>query len=253
MFMQITLALTGLFAGVAHAEEDLTFELEGYYRTRGYVFGDLYGGQREAGRYMMQRLRLQPIVKFEDRAKVVMMVDALDDVIGGIPSTPNPGPTPSPSPTPTVPIDQGDCPAGALWLDQPIPGNENGAFGLSSVIFGPNETKYFCSRLPAQAGNAKRFKLGASGLDNDHTCESMRLEVVSIPQESTADLSNLVSGTRGSRNPYVNVAFYFRDADVGMDAPPGLYILKATEMYGDRDPGQQVCRNFQIYKLITYP
>jgi len=177
--------------------------------------------------------------------------DALDDLIDGVPTTPNPDPTPTP--TPTVPIDQGNCPPGALWLDQPIPGNENAAEGLAAVTFGPNETKYFCSRLAPEEGNAKRFQLGASGRDNDHTCESMRLEIVSIPEQSTADLSGLVSGSRGSRNPYVNVAFYIRDADVGMDAPPGLYIMKATEMFGEREPGQQVCRTFQMYKLLKYP
>lgn len=179
--------------------------------------------------------------------------DALDDLIGGVPPTPNPEPTPTPAPTPTVLADQGNCPLGAQWLDQPIVGNENGAFGLSAVQFGPNESKYFCSRLPSDLGNAKKLKYGFSGRDNDHTCESMMIEVVSVPAESTTDRSRLATNENGYRSASVDVAFYPRDADVAMDAPPGLYIIKATELFGDRAPGQQVCRTFQIYKMIVYP
>ena len=83
MFHTALLALTGLMVGTAHADDDLEFDLEGYYRTRGHVFWNLYDGQEEAGRYMQQRLRLQPVVKYKDLAKVVMMADALDDVIWG--------------------------------------------------------------------------------------------------------------------------------------------------------------------------
>jgi hypothetical protein len=71
----------------------LEFDLEGYYRTRGYVFQDLFSspvdGPGEVGRpggassYMQQRLRLQPVVSFEKRAKFTMMVDVLDDVVWG--------------------------------------------------------------------------------------------------------------------------------------------------------------------------
>jgi hypothetical protein len=175
--------------------------------------------------------------------------DALDSLMGGTPPTPTPGPTP----TPTVPIDQGECPLGAQSLDQPIPGNENGAFGLSAVTFGPNESKYFCSRLPTELGNAKKLLYGFSGRDNDHTCESMMVEVVSVPAESTADRSRLATNENGYRSASVDVAFYRTDADVAMDAPPGWYVIKATELFGERAPGQQVCRTFQVYKMITYP
>lgn len=174
--------------------------------------------------------------------------DALDSLMGGTPSTPTPGPTP----TPTVPVDQGECPPGAQWLDQLIPGNENATEGFYAVTFQANETKYFCSRLAPELGNAKRYYFQASGRDNDHLCESLLLEVVSVPDESTTDRSKLVSGSRGSRNPGVDVAFYFRDADIGMNAPPGLYVLKATEMFGERDPGQQACRTFGIFKFLVY-
>jgi hypothetical protein len=150
-----------------------------------------------------------------------------------------------------MPIDQGDCPPGAQWLDQPIPGNENGAFGLSAVLFGPNESKYFCSRLPTELGNAKKLEYGFSGRDNDHTCESMILEVVSVPPESTADLTRLVSGEMGKRSATVSVAAYLR-GQVAMNAPPGLYIIKATEVKGERAPGQQVCRTFMMGKIIHY-
>lgn len=178
--------------------------------------------------------------------------NALDGLLSGNPPTPTPTPTPDPDP-PTPPNDQGDCPAGAQWLDYPIPGNENGVAGLSAVVFGPNESKYFCSRLPSELGNAKKLKYGFSGRDNDHTCESMMIEVVSVPAESTTDRSRLATNEDGYRSAGVDVAFYVRDADVAMDAPPGLYVIKATELFGERDPGQQVCRTFQIYKDITYP
>jgi len=156
------------------------------------------------------------------------------------------GSAPDPNP-------EGQCPEGALWLDQLIPGNENAAEGLEYVTFQPNESKYFCSRLPPERGNAKRLRYGFSGHGNDHTCESMMMEVVSVPPESTADRSRLATNELGYRSANVAVAFYLRDADVGMDAPPGLYVIKATELFGERDPGQRVCRRFQIFKLLIYP
>ncbi len=82
-FASLALAAS-LLAGPAHAaDDDLKFDLEGYYRTRGNAMWGLYNGQEEAGRYMQQRLRLQPVISFQDRAKVVLMADALDDVVWG--------------------------------------------------------------------------------------------------------------------------------------------------------------------------
>jgi hypothetical protein len=80
--------LAGLLAlaGLAHAEDKdtaLKFDLDGYYRTRGYVFRGFYPEQDGPGRMMVHRLRLQPSVNFQDRAKFFMMVDALDDVVWG--------------------------------------------------------------------------------------------------------------------------------------------------------------------------
>jgi hypothetical protein len=79
------LALVLAATGVAHADapDNWKFKLDGYYRTRGYVFGGLYDGQEKPGTYMQQRLRLQPELNFEDRAKFIMMVDGLDDVVWG--------------------------------------------------------------------------------------------------------------------------------------------------------------------------
>ena len=57
------------------------FELEGYYRTRGYVMGNLVEGQDEAGRFVMQRLRIEPRLNFQDRAKFFMQMDMLDDSV----------------------------------------------------------------------------------------------------------------------------------------------------------------------------
>ena len=81
--------------GTASASEDestLDFDMEGYYRTRGYVFKDLFaapmsgpgaGTPAQTGRYMTQRLRLQPSFSFEKRAKLTMMADVMDDVVWG--------------------------------------------------------------------------------------------------------------------------------------------------------------------------
>jgi hypothetical protein len=67
----------------ADAPDNWKFSLDGYYRTRGYVFGDLYEGQAKPGTYMQQRLRLQPTLNFEDRAKLSLMIDGMDDVVWG--------------------------------------------------------------------------------------------------------------------------------------------------------------------------
>ena len=69
----------------AHADtpDNWKLSLDGYYRTRGYVFGGLYDGQAAPGNYLTSRLRLQPQLNFEDRAKFIMMVDALDGVVWG--------------------------------------------------------------------------------------------------------------------------------------------------------------------------
>lgn len=74
----------GLFSSAAYAVPDnFDFELEGYYRTRGYVMGNLVDGQDEAGRFVMQRLRIEPRLNFQDRAKFFMQMDMLDDSVWG--------------------------------------------------------------------------------------------------------------------------------------------------------------------------
>ncbi len=70
------------------AEKDLVFDLEGYYRTRAYVFNHLFQSQGEGddyrdARFMAHRLRLQPNVKYKDLAKFFMQIDAIDDVVWG--------------------------------------------------------------------------------------------------------------------------------------------------------------------------
>jgi hypothetical protein len=88
--------ICGLGVNTAWAEEeaksDLDFDMEGYFRTRGYAFKDLFasplsgpGAGRPGGTatYMQQRLRLQPTFSFEKRAKFTMMADVMDDVIWG--------------------------------------------------------------------------------------------------------------------------------------------------------------------------
>ncbi|MFN7142499.1 MAG: hypothetical protein ACK4YP_01885 [Myxococcota bacterium] len=81
----ITTLLLGLSTS-AHAQgapDNWKFSLDGYYRVRANVFGDLYQGQEKAGTYMLHRVRLQPELNFEDRAKFVVMADALDGVAWG--------------------------------------------------------------------------------------------------------------------------------------------------------------------------
>ena len=79
------LAGLALAAAPAHADtpDNWKFTLDGYYRVRGHAFWDLYEGQAAAGTYLTHRIRLQPQLNFEDRAKFFMQVDALDGVVWG--------------------------------------------------------------------------------------------------------------------------------------------------------------------------
>ena len=79
----ITLLTLGLLSTSQAAEDNWDFSLEGYYRFRGYSFHNLYNEQEEPGRYMTQRLRLQPQLNFENRAKFFMMADVIDDAVWG--------------------------------------------------------------------------------------------------------------------------------------------------------------------------
>ncbi len=81
--LSIGLAAALVCTDARAAEDDWEFELEGYYRTRGYTFRNLYPDQEEPARVMVQRLRLQPQLDFEGRAKFIMMADVLDNVAWG--------------------------------------------------------------------------------------------------------------------------------------------------------------------------
>ena len=65
--------MLGMFFGLlfrinAYAlEDDFTFDLEGYYRMRGYL-AQSYADQEEPGRFIAQRLRLQPQLNYQDMA-----------------------------------------------------------------------------------------------------------------------------------------------------------------------------------------
>ena len=52
----------GLLSGTARADapDNWKFSLDGYYRTRGYVFAGLYEGQTKPGTFLTHKLRLQP-------------------------------------------------------------------------------------------------------------------------------------------------------------------------------------------------
>lgn len=78
----ITLLALALSAR-ADAPDNYTLKLDGYYRMRGHAFGDLFEGQEQAASYMQHRVRLQPELDFEGRAKFILMADALDDVLMG--------------------------------------------------------------------------------------------------------------------------------------------------------------------------
>jgi len=79
MIALLALALPAL----ADAPDNYKLKLDGYYRMRGHTFGDLFEGQAAPGSYMQHRLRLQPELDFEGRAKLFVMADALDDVVMG--------------------------------------------------------------------------------------------------------------------------------------------------------------------------
>ncbi len=64
-------------------ETPLRFELEGYYRVRGYGFPDLFAEHDGWASTMQHRLRLHPVVSYEDDTKVQLEIDALDDVVWG--------------------------------------------------------------------------------------------------------------------------------------------------------------------------
>ncbi|MEC8379488.1 MAG: hypothetical protein VXZ96_04165 [Myxococcota bacterium] len=64
-------------------EDDFELSLEGYYRMRSYTFKDLYEDYPGKSSYLSQRLRIQPEINFQDRAKLMFMTDILDDVVWG--------------------------------------------------------------------------------------------------------------------------------------------------------------------------
>lgn len=80
----LSFGLLSSLGSTAYAlEDDFTFDLEGYYRMRGYSFSNLYADQEEPGRFIAQRLRLQPQLNYQDMAKFIMMADVIDDVVWG--------------------------------------------------------------------------------------------------------------------------------------------------------------------------
>ena len=86
MMLSMVAMLAGGLATSAHAaDDDWDFSLEGYYRVRGYRFNALEDPLKKdgAGSFMTHRLRIQPEINFEDRAKFFMMADLLDNVVWG--------------------------------------------------------------------------------------------------------------------------------------------------------------------------
>ena len=61
-------------------------EIEGYYRTRAYVFPNLFHEKTKESRdsrYLSQRLRFRPVFNYKDVAKLTFQVNALHDVVWG--------------------------------------------------------------------------------------------------------------------------------------------------------------------------
>lgn len=85
----LLLALGASLSQAATVEgENVTFNLDGYYRLRMYHFNGLYDpaawdNEPGTGRVTVQRIRLQPSVDFNGRASFHMMADAMDGVVLG--------------------------------------------------------------------------------------------------------------------------------------------------------------------------
>lgn len=68
--------------------KDLTTELEGHYRLRGYVFNHMFqdqvdGDEYTDARYMQHRLRIRPVIKYKELASFHFEADLIDDVVFG--------------------------------------------------------------------------------------------------------------------------------------------------------------------------
>ena len=77
----LLLAGLGVLAPV-HAD-DLEMDIEGYYRTRGYLYPNLFADQSAPGQFISHRLRVQPTFNYQDKAKFAFMADVIDDAVWG--------------------------------------------------------------------------------------------------------------------------------------------------------------------------
>lgn len=80
------IALLAALAAPAFAQgapDNWDFTLDGYFRTRGYIYSGFFPGQARPGTLMVSRARIQPGLNFEERAKFFMTVDAFDGVVWG--------------------------------------------------------------------------------------------------------------------------------------------------------------------------
>ncbi len=62
---------------------DLTFDLEGEYRSRGYLYPNLFDGQERDARYMDHWLRLRPIFRYKELASLHIEFRGLQNVLWG--------------------------------------------------------------------------------------------------------------------------------------------------------------------------
>ncbi|MBM76603.1 MAG: hypothetical protein CMK59_14450 [Proteobacteria bacterium] len=77
------LGILSVLSSAFALEDDYTLSLEGYYRMRSYSYRNLYIDQEEPGKFVSQRLRIQPQINYKDKAKFFFMTDIMDDVVWG--------------------------------------------------------------------------------------------------------------------------------------------------------------------------
>ena len=105
------------------AQDDFSVDLEGYYRTRGYSFPGLFAEQDAPAKFAAHRLRLRPVLNFEDRAIFTFEVNALDDVVWGDNASLSSTSlfAGSPSNTGMDGIEQGSMTLDRAWMEFSIP------------------------------------------------------------------------------------------------------------------------------------
>jgi len=64
-------------------KDTLRFDVEGFYRTRGYMFSGLSPDVEGTGRYLDHRLRIRPVFNYRNLALLKLDIDGLENVVWG--------------------------------------------------------------------------------------------------------------------------------------------------------------------------